>query len=141
MNHKGFTTLEAIASLFIISLVLFASITILIDNRKSAESTNQRLLAFQISENIQASITNDITYQEMNQWLGGVTKVLTKDNCPLSGSPVDCLVFEQDAFSTLIEITFLPPSIDDTTYQVIHYDITILYSPTKQISLGGLIYE
>lgn len=141
MSKRGFTTLEAIASLFLISVVLFASITILIDNRAQANATNERLLAFQIAENVQGQVTKNVSFVDMDAWLGSEIVTIDSQTCPSSGSPINCSIFDQVQFSDLIEIIIYPASSDDLLYQVIHYDVLITYRGTRTISLGGMIYE
>ncbi len=141
MNKRGFTTLEAIASIFLISIVLFASVTILVDNRVQASATNDRLLAFQIAQNMVDQISKNVTYIEMNAWMNGEIETIDSSNCVALGSPISCTIFDQIEYSDSIEIIIYPPTADDQLYQVIHYDIVIHYKDTRSITLGGMIYE
>ncbi|MBU0996470.1 MAG: hypothetical protein KKE16_00320 [Firmicutes bacterium] len=141
MNKRGFTTLEAIASIFLISIVLFASVTILVDNRLMASATNDRLLAFQIAENMVDQISKNVTFDEMNTWMNGNIEIIDSQNCLSSGSPISCTIFNQLDFEDQIEIIIYPPDADDLLYEVIHFDIVIHYRDTRSITLGGMIYE
>lgn len=145
MNKKGFTTLEAIASVFIITLVLFSSIIILIDNRVQASATNDRLIAYQVGQSIRDDITNNSTYDAIYAWLNDTQKVVNSTNCDDLNSAFSCDIFSYNVnnidFVDLVEVTFYEPTLDDITYGVIRYNIVLTYRGTRTIELGGLIYE
>ncbi|MDD3122994.1 MAG: hypothetical protein PHC62_05670, partial [Candidatus Izemoplasmatales bacterium] len=121
MNKNGFSTLEAIASILIISLVLFSSITILINNRVQANATANRLIAYQVGQNIRDNITHNTTYSDAFAWLNNnETKTISSDNCAYDSVIVSCddfsYVVNNISFADLTEITFYQPSTEDQYY-------------------------
>ncbi|MBU1094241.1 MAG: hypothetical protein KKH01_07245 [Firmicutes bacterium] len=145
IRHKGFTVLEAVASIFIISLVLTTVVTIIINVRNQTEATNQRILATQVGSMIRDDLINNSTYADVLIWMNGEQVILTNDNCTVLSTPFSCDIFtyeiDNKVYDDSLSIVFLAPTVESIQYQVIHFEIVIEYYPNRFLTLEGIIYE
>ena len=65
INHKGFTVLEAVASVFIVSLVLTTAISMIVAMRSQAQATEDKRDAVEIGTLIRNDIERNYTYQNL----------------------------------------------------------------------------
>ena len=140
-NRGGFTVLEAVASIFIITLVLTTAMSIILTMRNNAIRSEEKIKATDIGALIRYDLENDYTYEEINTWLNGEQVVLTNDNCSL---PFNCQIFshttDEKIYDDLITITFLEPTLLSETYEIIHFEISIIYYKDQVVTLVGAIY-
>jgi len=143
LNHKGLSMLEAIASIFIITLVLTTSISIMISVRNNTIATNERIVATQVGSEIRDEIVSNSTYDIVSLWMNGTEKTVTSSNC--SSSPFGCTPFEfvanDEVYDTNLTIIFHTPTAQSIEYQIIHFTIGINYYSSRTIELEGIIYE
>lgn len=144
-SKNGFTILEAVASIFLITMVLTTAMMIIINMRNQSIATEQRIKATDIGSLIRNNIFSHTDYNDLNTWLNGNSKTLTYANCSASDSPIDCDVFLYNSGETTFEdyltITFLEPTTESMSYQIIHYEIEIIYFNGRSLVLTGAVYE
>ncbi len=80
MNNRGISLLEVVVGIFLISLVLITSATVLINARAQVEATRQRQTAIQYGNYIRAVITGTTTANDFSD-----VAYLDEDNCPAQG--------------------------------------------------------
>ncbi len=145
LNHKGFTVLEAIASIFIISLVLTTSITLIINVRNQTVATNERIMATEVGSRIRDDLVNNTTYADISAWMNGQQVIVTNDTCSSLSTPFSCDIFlyESNAriYDDTVTLIFLVPTVESDFYQVAHFEIVIEYYPNRFLTLEGIIYE
>jgi hypothetical protein len=143
LNHKGLSMLEAIASIFIITLVLTTAISIIVSVRNNTLATNERIVATQIGSQIRDEIVSTSTYDAVALWMSGTEKTVTSSTC--SSTPFGCTPFEFEAnnniYDTNLTIIFLTPTAQSIQYEIIHFTIIINYYSSRTIELEGIIYE
>ncbi|PKK94391.1 MAG: hypothetical protein CVV60_06660, partial [Tenericutes bacterium HGW-Tenericutes-5] len=81
LNHHGFTVLEAVASVFIISLVLTTIVSIVINVRNQTEATNQRIIATEVASRIRDDLVNNNVYDDIIAWQNSNAITVTSTNC------------------------------------------------------------
>ncbi|PKK96439.1 MAG: hypothetical protein CVV56_06190 [Tenericutes bacterium HGW-Tenericutes-1] len=144
LNHKGFSMIEAIASVFIITLVITSAITIIINIRNQTLAANEKIVATQVGTLIRDDLIQTLDYATVSTWMNGTSKTVTSTTCGV-GTPVSCSFFQYTSNNLIYDeeliITFLTPTADDNNYQVIHFAITIVYYQTRELELVGMIYE
>jgi len=144
-NKKGFTLIEAVASIFIIASVLAVGITILMNIRIQGISTQRRILAVEVGSLIRDDIITSASYDEVALWLDGSEKILNSTNCQTSGSPFSCDSFlytlDGISYDENVVITFLAPTIQSEEYHIIHFSVVIEYYSLKTIELEGILYD
>lgn len=145
LNHRGFTVLEAIASIFIISLALVTGISIAINVRNQTIATNDRILAVEVGSRIRDEIISTTTYTDLNTWINGSEVIVTSANCGSLNTPFSCDVFaftsDGKTYDTNVTVTFLAPTPESLSYQVIHFEIKIEYYYHRYLTLDGIVYE
>jgi type II secretory pathway pseudopilin PulG len=144
-SKSGFTILEAVASIFLITLILTTAMLIVINMRNQATASEQKIKATDVGSLIRNDILSHTDYDELNAWLNGNEQILTSNNCSTSASPINCDVFLYDSgektFENEITITFLAPTAESINYKIIHYEIEIIYYNERTITLLGAVYE
>lgn len=145
LDKRGFTLLEAIASVFIITLILTTAITILFNVRNQTVATQERLAATEIAALIHDDIANDATYSSVLTWLAGSEKILTNATCSTSGSPFGCGIFGYSNGDTIyndsVTVRLHAPTAESISYRVIRFTITIVYYSNQTIELEGILYD
>lgn len=144
INHKGFSMIEAIASIFIITLVITSAITIIINIRNQTLASNQKIIATQVGTLIRDDLIQSLDYASVSPWMNGTSKTVTSTTCGV-GTPVSCNFFQYSSndtiYDTEVVISFITPTAEDNFYQVIHFTLTITYYQTRELELVGIIYE
>lgn len=142
LNHKGLSMLEAIASIFIITLILTTAISIIVSVRNNTIATNERIVANQVGSQIRDEIVSSSTYDLVLLWMNGENVTLTSTNC--FSSPFGCTPFEFEAnektYDTNVTIDLFTKT-ETEDYEIIHFTITITYYSSRTIELEGIIYE
>jgi type II secretory pathway pseudopilin PulG len=145
LNHKGFSVLEAIASVFIISLVFVTAFTVVVAMRNRAIATEEKRYAVEAASSIRDEIVQNYAYSTIAPWILSGEKSVDYLNCSDLGVPIQCSLFDYEAnnkvYDDNVEIIFLAPSADSINYKVIHFTVTILYYKGLSVTLEGIIYE
>ena len=143
-NKHGFTLIEIVASIFILSFVFTASISIFMAVKTQTIATQARYNAVEAGTQIRDIITTHTTYEEAALWLStqsGTEISFNKDNCDpvtfecnlIFGVTVNGLLY--DDFSVIFTL------VDDyAAYQVIHFTIRIVYYQERAFEQRGMIY-
>lgn len=146
LTKKGFSTAEAIAAVVIISLVMVSAVTIVINMRNQAKSTEKRFEAVDVATRIRSSLSSNADYALVDLWLAqSPNQVLVVDlnTCDAGVLPCD-LVFGMTSNGTLYdtEVSLVFPQTEDSDeYRIIHYSIIIVYYGTRSIQIEGMIYD
>lgn len=144
LNRRGFSVVESIAAIFIITLMITSSLTIIINIRNNTLAANERIIATEVGSLIRDDLINTLAYNPTNLWMNGSEKIVTSNTCG-GTSPVSCDFFtyssNNNVYDTELVITFQMQSSDDLLYQVIHFTVEITYFKTRKITLVGMIYE
>ena len=145
LNKKGFSVLEAVASVFIISLVFTTAFTVVVAMRNRAIATEEKRYAVEVGSAIRDDIIQDYTYLSIAPFIADGEKTVNYLNCSDLDVPISCLLFDYEAnskiYDDIIEIKFLAPTSDSLNYKVIHFQITIEYYKGLTVLLEGIIYE
>jgi len=145
LNHRGFTVLEAIASVFIISLALTTAITIVINVRNQTTANNNRIVATEVGTRIRDDLVNNNTYTDISTWMNDLEVTMTSDTCLSQGAPFSCDIFtyvsDNKVYDTNVTLIFLAPTLDSVQYRVVHFEIKIEYYPNRFLTLEGILYE
>lgn len=140
-NKNGFTVLEAVASVFIITLVLITSMSIILTMRNHAIRTEEKIKATDLGSIIRYDLEHDYGYQEILTWMDNQEQIVTNLNC--QNTPIECTLFnhviEDKDYAPLITIRFLEPTQESMNYEMIHFEITIDYYKEQTITLTGVI--
>ena len=140
-NKNGFTVLEAVASVFIITLVLITAMSIILTMRNHAIRTEEKIKATDLGTVIRYDLEHDYDYLTMSTWMDNQEQIVTYTNCETS--PISCALFNQTVedkdYAPLITIRFLEPTSESIDYQIIHFEITINYHQEQTIKLIGVI--
>ncbi|MFH0992795.1 MAG: type II secretion system protein [bacterium] len=144
-NHQGFTLIEGIASIFIISLIIVFTLTVVINVQRRSAATRAQIAATEIGAMIREDVETDATYDDVASWMAGREQTLTSTTCSRPGSPYACSLFayENDGtiFADVVTIVFLEPTADSINYRIIHFSITIVYFDARVITLEGMIID
>jgi competence protein ComGC len=139
----GFTVLEAVASVFIVSLVLITAMSIILTMRNHAIRTEEKIKATDLGSVIRYDLEHDYDYTVVLNWIDNQEQIVTNLNCDTS--PIECSLFDQTVeekdYSSLITIRFLAPTAESLNFKMIHFEITINYYQEQTVTLIGVIYE
>jgi len=145
LNKKGFSVLEAVASVFIISLVFTTAFTVIVAMRNRTIATEEKRYAVEVGSLIRDEIVQNYTYLSISTWILDGEKTVDYLNCRELDNPISCSLFEFEAnqkiYDNEIEIIFLAPTTESINYKVIHFQIIIEYYKGLTITLEGIIYE
>lgn len=143
-NKRGFTVLEAVASMVIITLVFTTAIATITAMRNQAIATENKRLTIDIASSIRDDMIQTLDYDSVSTWLGTTEKTVDSTTCTLIGSIISCDTFnlnETDVISnTDITITFYAPTPETTQHEIIVFSISIVYYKTRTIMIEGVIY-
>ncbi len=142
-QKNGFTVLEAVASVFIVSLVLITAMSIILTMRNHAIRTEEKIKATDLGSVIRYDLEHDYDYQIISNWMDNQEQIVTYLNCDTS--PIECSLFDQviedKDYASLITLRFLEPTEQSVSFKMIHFEITINYYQEQTITLIGVIYE
>jgi type II secretory pathway pseudopilin PulG len=145
LGSRGFTMVEAIASVFIVALLLTTALTIILNLRNQTTATNERILAVEVGTQIRDDLINGVTYSQMETWMNGLPVDVTSSTCPMSSAPFSCNLFafvsDGQVYDDNVTLHFDAPTTQSAQYQVIHFTITIVYFKNRSVDLTGIIYE
>lgn len=144
LNNRGFTILEAIASVAIITLVFTTALMMIITMRNQTIATENKRVALDIASSIREDLIQTLTYQSVSTWLGDNEKTIDSTTCLQFDSPISCQVFLDNETHVIkkenISITFYRPTLEETTFRITRFQIHIAYHKTRVISIEGVIY-
>ena len=143
VNNKGFTLLEAVASIVIISFVVVTIFTIIINIRTQTFAANEEINAIEVASLIRDELQNNLDYNDLTSLLDE-DLVITYDNYDvIDNFPSEVFEhnFNNKDYSSLITITFYKMTSDHYRFGVIDYKITINYFSNREVELEGIIYE
>ena len=142
-QKHGFTIIEAVASIFIVTLVLTTAMAIVLNMRNQAMASEQKIKATDAGSLIRNDISRNYIYRDINDWLDDQSKTLTYDDC--TNATIDCSIFndsnDERYFDNEITITFIRPTSEDISLKAIRYEITITYFKERTLTMIGVIYE
>lgn len=145
LGKKGFTMIEAIASVFIVTLVMTTAISIIVNIRRQTMTTNDRIVAIEVASRIRDNVINETNYFDLSLWMNGLEQTVDSANCSLIGAPFSCDLFAYTAngttYDTSVTIVFHTPTAESVTYKVVHFSVSINYYADRSIELTGIVYE
>lgn len=144
-QRKGFTLLEIVASIFILSFVFISAISIFISVRTQAYATQERMRAVEAGTQIRNTFLQHTPYSIAHLWLS----FQSEESVSFNNETCNSGVFNCDAIFGVIvnnyrydHIEIMFTLIDDyEAYQVIHFKIVIPYYRTRTVEMRGIIYE
>lgn len=143
-NKRGFTVLEAVASMVIITLVFTTAIATITAMRNQAIATENKRVAVDMASSIKDDLIQSSNYTLVAAWLGSTEKVVDSEICALMSSVVSCDVFTLNANEIIpsdqILITFYAPTPETIQYEIIRFSVTVTYYKTRTITIEGVIY-
>ena len=143
INNKGFTLLETIATIVIISFVVVSVFTIIVNIRTQTFATNEEINAIEVASLVRDQLQNNLDYDDLNTLLDE-NLIITYDNYEdINNFPSEVFnhTLNNKNYNTLITITFYKMTSDNSRFGVINYKITINYFSSREIELEGIIYE
>ncbi|MCR3906537.1 MAG: hypothetical protein NUK62_05895 [Tenericutes bacterium] len=144
LNHKGFSMLEALASVFIISLVLTTTITIIANVRNQVLASDRQIAAIEVGSQIRDQIYMDYDYDTLSLWIGDSEIIVDYENCNDIDNPISCSLFQYTlnnlTYDENVLIIFEAPTEQSIQFQVIHFRVEIVYHDSRKIQLEGIIY-
>ncbi len=144
-NKKGFTVLEAIASVFIVSLVLTTTVSFIVVMRNQAIASEQKQQATDIASSMRDELLSTLNYMDVEAWLGSDSYIVDEITCNDLSSPIPCRVFNYDQKGMYtpetLKIVFPERSEEAIQFRIIRFYIEITYYNERTISIEGIIYE
>lgn len=146
LSKHGFSTIEAIAAILIISLVLITAVTITINLRNQTIATEKRFEAVEVGTRIRTNISSFSNYNLVKAWLDETPNQEVSFNL----NTCDAALFDCDViFNILVndtiyddEITIIFPQVNDSVeFRIIHYQISIVYYESRDVIIEGMIYD
>jgi prepilin-type N-terminal cleavage/methylation domain-containing protein len=143
-SKHGFTLIEIVASIFILSIVFSASISIYMAVRTQTIATQARFNAVEAGTQIRDIIISQTTYEEAALWLttqSGAEISFNRNTCDATTFNCDQIfgVIVNDEVYNDFSIIFT--LVDDyEEFQVIHFIIRIVYYNERAFELRGMIY-
>ncbi len=145
LNQRGFSILEAVASVFIISLILTTAVSIVINVRNQTEATNERIVATEVASRIRDDLVYNNAYDDIISWQNGESVIVTSTTCVSLNTPFDCAIFQYESngrvYDDTMTLIFLAPTTESGFYQIVHFEIVIEYYPHRFLTIEGIIYE
>jgi len=147
--HKknGFTVLEAVVGIAIISFVLITSITLLINILNQNKAQQEQLNAIQYATMIRDDIQIDLLITDASSLVGEVPLNSTNYASILSTLGITSVTIN-DAFNDISNpffdkttITFIDEVNNSTLgLSIIHFTVEIEYYPNRILKIEGILY-
>lgn len=145
LGNHGFSILESVAAIVIITFMLLTTVTIIISARNQSLAAKEEIKAIEIGTRIRDNIFNQIEYDDIQSWVVSGNQMITNGNCVSTNSPFSCdlteVEIDGEVYSNLITITFYQQSVSDLEFRTIYFDIVINYYSIRTIELSGVIYD
>lgn len=143
-SKHGFTLLEAIASVAIITLVFTTALVTITAMRNQTIATENKRMAVEIASSIRDDMIQSLTFDTLALWIGSTEKTIGITSCNQIGSPVGCSTFEVLSTNQIqsddITIIFYVPTPEETTHKIIRFSISVVYYKTRITTIEGVIY-
>ena len=144
-QKKGFTLLEIVASIFILSFVFTSAISIFISVRQQAYATQERMRAVEAGTQIRNLFIQHTPYSIASLWIN----LQSSDEIIINQETCNSGVFNCDAFFNITvnerlydDISIVFTLINDyEAYQVIHFKVVIPYYQSRVVEMRGILYE
>jgi len=143
LNKKAVTLVETLASVVILSFVFTVVLTLIVNARVNTIRINDRVVAVNVAKTIRDSIERNSSYDGLIDNVSDGDYTMTLSNCGeiANGCSLFSYSVEGDTFDDEVTITFLQSTVDSLNYNVIHFEVTIVYYESNDITIEGLIYE
>jgi prepilin-type N-terminal cleavage/methylation domain-containing protein len=144
-QKKGFTMIETLAGIVIISLIFSAALTIIVNVRRQILISNERIVAFNVGQTIRDRVENNYEYNQIFALIDDLDYNVTYENCLESGITDMCetltyFVNDKD-FSQDVTINFKMKDQVSEEFNFILFDVVVVYNNTFSITIAGVIYE
>ena len=136
LKKNGFTVLEAVVAIAIISFVLVSTITLLINVQNQNRALNEQINATSYATMIRDDIQYDVTITSISSQLGNNLNYL---NHPTIISYVfDPLL---NPYYNQTPIVFIEDSNAPSWLSVVRFSIQIVYYKDRSLVIEGVLYE
>jgi len=135
-KKHGFTVLEAVAAIAIISFVLVSTISLLINVQNQNKALNKQINATSYATMIRDDIQSDVSISDITAWY---SVPLTHDNHPV----IIAYAFDEMNNPYYLEtvITFNLDTNSPTWITVVRFTVVITYYQTRTLTIEGVLYE
>ena len=141
-SHRGFTLIETIAALVIISTVLTLAITIVLSVQNASIANQAKIQAIEVANELRDDIQSTFDYASIQSLTLGNELTILSSSCSID--PTLCSLLTSPSivtdFADDISLIIHTQTSDDLTYQVIRFDIHIVYFRNRFITIGGYLY-
>jgi type II secretory pathway pseudopilin PulG len=138
-KHHGFTLIEAIVSIFILTTLVASTLAIVYQMKNQALASERKLLASEVSKTLKDELEETLVYSDVLNSINQDQTMISFDDC--INRVVSCQLLESTLEDTPFEkrltITFYEPNI----YNQIFFDIELYYFKDRMITIEGVIYE
>lgn len=138
-KHHGFTLIEAIVSIFILTTLVASTLAIVYQMKNQALASERKLLASEVSKTLKDELEETLVYSDVLNSINQNQTMISFDDC--INRVVSCQLLESTLEDTPFEkrltITFYEPNI----YNQIFFDIELYYFKDRMITIEGVIYE
>ena len=143
LNKKAITLVETLASVVILSFVFTVVLTLVVNARVQTIRINERVVAVNVAKSIRDSVERNYIYTDLINDITDGDYIITSENCAdlTNGCSLFSYAVDNETFDDEVTITFLQSTIDSIDYGVIHFEVSIVYYQTSEITIEGLIYE
>ncbi len=144
-KNKGFSLVESLAAIVIITFVFTGMLTIIINTQRQTVATNARIQAVEIAGKIRDDINEAYDYQSLLDVVDAGDYILNNQNCGVFPVGDACSLFTYQAndkiYDDNVTIVFLAQTPEDATYRMIRFEITVMYYEPRTIMVEGVVYE
>lgn len=138
-KHHGFTLIEAIVSIFILTTLVASTLAIVYQMKNQALASERKLLASEVSKTLKDELEETLVYSDVLNSINQNQTMISFDDC--INQVVSCQLLEttleDTPFEKRLTITFYEPNI----YNQIFFDIELYYFKDRMITIEGVIYE
>lgn len=138
-KHHGFTLIEAIVSIFILTTLVASTLAIVYQMKNQALASERKLLASEVSKTLKDELEETLVYSDVLNSINQNQTMISFDDC--INRVVSCQLLESTLEDTPFEkrltITFYEPNI----YNQIFFDIELYYFKDRMITIEGVLYE
>lgn len=138
-KHHGFTLIEAIVSIFILTTLVASTLAIVYQMKNQALASERKLLASEVSKTLKDELEETLVYSDVLNSINQNQTMISFDDC--INQVVSCQLLEttleDTPFEKRLTITFYEPNI----YNQIFFDIELYYFKDRMITIEGVLYE
>jgi hypothetical protein len=144
INRNRFTLLEAIASFFIVSLVLLTATILLVNAYHQADATARQIDAVTIGSMIRDDLETE-SYAIVSDWMNGMETTLTSFNCGDDPFSLACSIFAYEiagiVYDAEVVVTFAAPTAASIQFKIIRFSIVVTYYRERTVILEGMMID